>query len=158
MASHSLPVSLQQAQNERSKGAARTRTLPIVIAALIALLILFSWLHLIQALEIADTGRKIQLGEVELERIERTNNELKIKIARAQAPAKLVEAAAALGFRRSQPVYVAFPDSLPETVVNEDGGGVPIQADLEGWTEDDQTLLDFATRELDSLLEVEVAP
>jgi len=160
MASHSLPVSVHQAKKERNKGAARTHTLPIVIAGLVALLILFSWLRLIQALEIADTGRKIQTRTEELDGIERVNNELEIKIAKAQAPAKLAKAAADLGFGRSRPVYIPFPESLAGTTLNghggEDGAAVPVGRD--GWTEDEQTLWDFATRELGILLEVEATP
>jgi len=156
MASHSLPVSLQKTKKQRDKSADRTRTLPIVISALVALLILFSWLRLIQALEIADTGRKIQERTVELERIERINNELEILIAETKAPAKLAKAAADLGYGRSRPVYVPFPDSLAG--VNVGGGGADLPTDRESWTEDEQTLWDFATRELDTLLEVEVAP
>ena len=156
MASHSLPVPLQR-QNERSKGAAPTRTLSLVVAALVALLILLSWLHLIQALEIADTGRKIQAAEEELEQIERINNELRIKIAEGQTPAKVVAGAERLGFRRSQPVYVVFPDSLAEADTNAGGAGAPAPTSRDSWTEDERALFDFAAG-LEALLEVEVAP
>jgi hypothetical protein len=114
-------------------------------------------LHLIQALEIADTGRKIQAAEEELEQIERINNELRIRIAEGQTPAKVAAAAERLGFRRSQPVYVLFPDSLADADTSAAGPGAPAQIDRDSWTEDEWALFDFAAG-IEALLEVEVAP
>ncbi len=159
MASHSLPVPLPHAiKRERDAGTAQTHRLRIVIAVFVTLLILLSWLHLIQALEIASTGRDIQIQTEKLERIERTNNELRIKIAETLSPVNLAEAADELGFRASQPVYVLFPQSLVAPAENGNTDGSEPVTDYQGWTEDEQTLWDYASRELDTLLEVEAAP
>jgi cell division protein FtsB len=158
MASHSLPVPLPHAtRRERDVRVVRTHSLRAVIAVFVALLILLSWLHLIQALEIASTVREIQAKTEELERIERTNNEIRIEIAETLSPSRLAQAAEELGFRPSQPLYVPFPQSSVATPAKGETGDVGTVPGSENWTEDERTLWEYARGELETLLEVEAA-
>jgi hypothetical protein len=132
----------------------------IVIAAFVALLILFSWLRLILALEIASTGREIQQRTGDLERIQRLNDHKRAVIARAKSPQTLHDAAYAQGFRPYQPIYVSMPRPLvtsgDETTWGTGLTALPSEQRASALA--DQSLLDLASGELDNLFETEVAP
>ncbi len=80
-----------------------TRTILIIF---VALLILFSWLHFILALQIASTGRQIQIQTEELQKIERENTAILQDIAEAESPRRLAERARSLGYEPQQPIYL----------------------------------------------------
>jgi hypothetical protein len=126
----------------------------MVVAIVVTLLILFGWLRLILALEIASTGRQIQILNEELKEIERDNDYVGMRLADALDPAVLAVRAELAGFQPSKPDYVQMPP--PSAVV--------LQADPEPATEDEvlsratQSLLDLAAGGIDDLMESETAP
>jgi hypothetical protein len=156
VASHSLPIPLSSVRRPtRERAAVRTPSVRIVITVSIALLILFSWLRLILALEIASTGRQIQISSEELDRIKRDNQAMLLKIAEAMTPRELADLAAEWGFAAQKPVYVPAVLPSPEPVTEEGvatamGDEVPAPAD--------QSLSGIVSRQLDRLLEAECTP
>ena len=162
MASRSLPVPLPQAQSQnRERVVVRGPSVRVLVAVSVALLILFSWLRMILALEVASTGRQIQLRTQDLERIERGNDNLRLQISHALSPVRLAPLAEQMGFQSHQPVYVPWPD-LPAVEENpaltdqerlrlllDDGGSAAAQ---------DLSLLDAAVNELGVLLGTPEAP
>jgi len=82
------------------------------LIAFVALLILFRWLHLILALQIAATGRQLQIQQEELGRIERYNAMLRLAIAKATLPSRLATEAEQYGYGPRDPLYllIAVPD------------------------------------------------
>jgi hypothetical protein len=120
-----------------------------MIAVVITLLILFGWLRLILALEIASTGRQIQVLTEDKKQIERDNDYLSMRIAEALDPAVLASRAYDAGFRPSTPNYVPMPPpsaALPA----EDTTEVSDSSEL---SEIEQTLLELAASQLDDLIE-----
>lgn len=87
----------------------------IIVAVLVALLILFLWLHFILAQRIELAGREIQLKTEELHRIERHNHELRRKISIAGSQERLAERGEDLGYSPQQPVYLLVDRPLPPT-------------------------------------------
>jgi len=77
-----------------------------------ALLILFAWLHLILALQIASTGRQIQIATEELQKLKRDNMALVRDTAIAESEEKMAERAAALGYGPQAPVYLSLGQTL----------------------------------------------
>lgn len=162
MATQSLPVSASHVREQsQERATARTPSLRAVIAVFVALLILVSWLRLILALEIALTGRQIQMRTQELEAIERGNDLIRIDIARAESPTGLAELAYELGFRPRKPVYIPLASPLAGSSGDEAAGRTgpgTRSSSEETLNEDEQSLLDLATEELGPLLEAEAAP
>lgn len=78
----------------------------VVLGVLVALLILFYWLHFLVAHENESIGRKIQAQTEELARIERVNMALRQQVATTYAEAVMAERARALGYRPQQPLYL----------------------------------------------------
>lgn len=85
----------------------------IVIAVLVALLLLFLWLHFILAQQIESAGREIQLKTEELNKIERHNHELRREISIAASQQRMVERSERLGYEPQQPVYLLVDHPLP---------------------------------------------
>lgn len=85
-----------------------------VILGLVALLILFRWLHLILALQTATYGRDVQIRTEELMRLERQNNLLRSQIAEAESPLVLSERGLLLGLIPRTPVYLPVEVTPPE--------------------------------------------
>ncbi len=107
MASHSIPIAIAQAHKRtRSRAASQALSLRTAFFVLIALAILFGWLHVILSLEIASTGRQIQLKTGELEAIQRQNNLLRWQVAEAMSPEKLAARARELGYELRSPIYL----------------------------------------------------
>jgi len=143
MASHSLPVPVPRTRGQsRDRASVRGPSVRVLVAVSIALLILFSWLRVILALEIASTGRQIQLRAQDLDGIERGNDNLRLQISHALSPTRLAPLAEEMGFQPHKPVYVPWPE-LPAV---EEG---PDLADQE---------LDAAVNELGVLLGTPEAP
>lgn len=105
MASISLPLSQARKRTE-AKTANRTPSVRAIIIVCVALLILFGWLHLILALEIASTGRQIQIQTAQLDQIERRNDWLQWQAASVCSSANMAERAKSLGFEPQQPIYL----------------------------------------------------
>ncbi|MGD2205264.1 MAG: hypothetical protein PVH17_00675 [Anaerolineae bacterium] len=80
----------------------------------VALLILFRWLHLILALEIATNGRQIQLRTEELHKYERLNLAIQREIAEAESPRQLADRALSLGYRPHKPIYLRISKPLAQ--------------------------------------------
>ena len=77
-----------------------------------AVLILFAWLYLILALQIASTGRQIQMATEELNRLKRDNMALVHDIAVAESEEKMAARAAALGYGPQTPVYLPLDQAF----------------------------------------------
>jgi hypothetical protein len=155
MASQSLPIPLSPVRKSvRERAAVRTPSMRLVLAVSIALLILFSWLRLILALEIATTGRQIQLRTQELEKIERDSQVIQLKIAEAMSPSNLAKLNEEQGFAPHAPVYVPvsveFLGSPAEAPAAISAGAPPAS--------ESQSLWDIIVSKLDSLLEARVTP
>jgi hypothetical protein len=82
------------------------------LAAVVALLILSLWLHLILALEIERMGHDIDLRTEELERLQRENLARMGQITLLESQRRMAEEATALDFRPQQPLYLAVRQPL----------------------------------------------
>lgn len=115
MASQLLPTPFSQTR-EKTQMRATDRTLSArtVITIFIILLILFGWLHLILALEIASTGRQIQLKMDELLKIESENDDLQLETAEILSATEMVPRAESLGYSHQQPIYLQPPQATAQ--------------------------------------------
>lgn len=126
MTSRSLPIPLPNVRRQpRAIVSVNAPSLRAVIAVFIALFILFGWLHLILTLEIALTGREIQIKTEELEAITRHKSSLQEQISTMESPAVLAPAAHEMGFADRTPLYVPLPGELAD---QSSGGGSAWQA------------------------------
>ena len=100
---HPMPIRRPQLQIQAHIGIPSLRT---IILGLVALLILFRWLHLILALQTATAGREIQIRNGDLMRQQRQNSLLSREIAEAETPRALAERARQLGLVPRSPVYL----------------------------------------------------
>jgi len=162
MASHSLPIPLPRTRGQsRERVVARQPSVQVLIAVSVALLILFSWLRMILALEIASTGRKIQLKTEELERIERDNDKVRLQIAGALSPERLAPLAEEMGFQPQKPVYVPWSESGAEPansgITDQDRLQLLLQ-DGASTASEEPSLLDVAADEIEILLETTATP
>jgi hypothetical protein len=154
MASRSLQAPLPRVGKQSRVRAISTPSVRMVVAVVVTLLILFGWLRLILALEVASTGRQLQVLGEDLKEIERDNDYVGMRLAEALDPAVLAARAAEAGFQLSKPDYVPMPP--PSAVV--------LQADPAPATEAEvlsnatQFLLELAAGEIDDLMESESAP
>jgi len=113
VASHSLPIALRQAtKRSQAHASVRVPTLRTASIILIAVLILFRWLHLILALDITSTGRQIQKKTMELHQLERANAELQLQVAEGESPGRLSEEAARLGYQPRPPLYISVDQPM----------------------------------------------
>lgn len=118
MASQSLPIQVPQTKSWMRAGArAVNRVLPLwtIVAILAALLILFGWLHLILALQVAATNRTIQERTLELEAIERDQSTIVLEMAEAKSPQSLEARALRGEFEAHRPLYLILPQDPVET-------------------------------------------
>ena len=120
----------------------------------VALLILFAWLHLILALQIASTGRQIQIATEELNKLKRENMAVVQDTAVAESEENMTRRAEALGYRLQTPVYLSLGQTLPATGPAVSGSGAQDNAgrpagDSQDWILSqfllDTTLYDTAT-------------
>jgi hypothetical protein len=124
MASHSLPVPYRQpSQHALTQGATRVPSLRTVAIVFVILLILFQWLHLILALEMAATSREMQLITEEIEQQERLNALLLRAIAEAESPRRLGKHAEILGYMPGTRVYIEL-DHPPDQASGKPQSGV----------------------------------
>lgn len=107
MASHSAPMPAAQAR-ERTRAGENNRALPVqaAIGIFAVLLILFSWLHLVSALQVASTDRQIYERGKELEKLERDNAAILLQSAESWTPKGLEEEAIRQGYKPQIPLYI----------------------------------------------------
>ena len=119
-----------------------------------ALLILFAWLQLILALQIASTGRQIQIATEELNRLKRDNTAVILDTAVTESAEELSKRATALGYGPQPPVYLVLGQTFATTgaaVENSGSGnhGRPVAAGYQNRTLSefllDTTLYDTST-------------
>ncbi len=115
MASRSLQAPLSRVGKQSRVRAISTPSVRMVVAVVVTLLILFGWLRLILALEVASTGRQLQVLSEDLKEIERDNDYVGMRLAGALDPAVLAARAEEAGFQLSKPDYVQMPP--PSAVV-----------------------------------------
>lgn len=96
-----------------------------VLAAFIIVLILFLWLHFVLALQVASTGRQIQIGTEELQEQVRANEAIQRDIAEAESPRAMATRARDLGYGPQTPVYL--PLSRPVSQPG-DGTGATVRS------------------------------
>ncbi len=98
----------QAHRRTRTRAADQALSLRTVFFVLLALAILFGWLHAILSLEIASTGRQIQLRTEELAALQRENNLLRWQVAEAMSPEKLAGRAREMGYELRPPLYLSL--------------------------------------------------
>mgnify|MGYP001823096172 FL=1 len=131
MASHSLPVPVPLAR-ERSllHVAYRLPSLRIAVAAFAALLILFAWLHLLLAMQIASTNRLITERTAELSRLERDKQVILLKIAQSESPIVMTQRLLEEGFVRQELMYLDVSQTAAQSMTGENEQPVvPIAAE-----------------------------
>jgi hypothetical protein len=84
----------------------RLPSLRVAVAVFTALLILFAWLHLLVAMQIASTDRLIIQRTAELERLEREKQAILLKIAEGKSPHVMTQRLLDEGFLRQELVYL----------------------------------------------------
>jgi cell division protein FtsB len=101
-----------------------------VLAVFVVVVILSLWLHFVLALQIASTGRQIQIKTEELHKLDRTNAALMREVARAESPRALAARAHDLGYQPQAPIYLPLsrPVSQPGAETGETGAGSAAQA------------------------------
>lgn len=127
MASHSLPVPIQQAR-ERSQVRMPSHRLPslgVAIAIFAALLILFAWLHLMVSMQISSINRLILQKEEELERLERDTEAIMLKVAREESPGAMKQRGDAAGYVKGDRIYIELTQPLVQEMEMEEGQQVP---------------------------------
>lgn len=112
MASRSIPIPFRKSEQTRTQTMVYAPSLRTAVIAFIAVLILFRWLHLILALQIAGTGRQIQAQTDQLHQLERQNASLLDQASLAQSPQDLADRAEELGYRSGTPVYLTSDKPL----------------------------------------------
>jgi hypothetical protein len=105
---------LGTSQQARVRNGRRIPALHIVIAVLIALLLLFLWMHFLLAMQIEATGREIQEEMVVLDRFERQNAALGRKIAESSSQEVLVRRVQEMGYELKTPHYLSLARPLLE--------------------------------------------
>ncbi len=106
MSSQLSPVLLRYKRNRASAAG-------IALAVLVALLILFWWLHFIIAQKIESAGREVEVRTEELHRIERHNQELRRKISIAGSQERMAERSESMGYTPQRPIYLLVDQALP---------------------------------------------
>jgi hypothetical protein len=111
----------------------RTLSPKTLVVVFVAVLILFRWLHLMLALEVAATGRQIQLASEELQRHEWRIDRLEKEIAEAESPRALAIMVQQLGLEPRQPEYVPLEEGtgLGVQVPGRDGSVVATRSQTE---------------------------
>ena len=107
MTRNALPVPVPE-RRALSKLRAVLRNLSprAMIVIFVAVLILFRWLHLILALEVAATGRQIQIASEERQKHEWQIDRLEKEIAEAESPKRLAILVPLRGIEPRPPEYL----------------------------------------------------
>ncbi len=107
-------------------------SLRTAVIAFIVVLILFRWLHLILALQIAGTGRQIQEQTDTLLQLQRQNASLLDQASLAGSPQDLLDRSEQLGYRPGTPVYLNSDKPLATATGDGQAGEVSSPLDLAG--------------------------
>jgi hypothetical protein len=99
-------------QQARARSSQRIPALHIVVAVVIAVLLLFLWMHFLLAMQIEATGRQIQEERVTLERLERQNAALARRIAESSSQDFLKRRAEDMGYELRAPHYLPLARPL----------------------------------------------
>lgn len=86
-----------------------------MLAVLVIVTILLLWLHFVLALQIASTGRQIQIATEDLHKLKRSNAAILREISEAESPRRLAERAYDLGYRPQTPIYLPLAGTLSQT-------------------------------------------
>lgn len=161
MASQSLPIPLPKV-HERTQAhlATHAPSLKVVFIAFVALLILFLWLHLILAEDIATTGREIQTQTEVLHGLERDIAVLQRRIAEPESQHIMSQRAEQAEYELRKPIYVTVsrPLSKPEGEAAREGMQLPTNGTASGASPIQASLGDILVRESDIRSESEVTP
>lgn len=103
---------LGTSQQARVRSSRRVPVLHIVVAVVIAVLLLFLWMHFILAMQIEATGRQIQEERVVLERLERQNAALGRRIAEGSSQNLLTRRAQDMDYELRTPHYLLLARPL----------------------------------------------
>ncbi len=161
MTSRSLPIAFPNVRRQpRAIVNVHAPSLRAVIAVFIALVILFGWLHLILTLEIALTGREIQIKTEELEAITRHKSSLQQQISTLESPAVLAPAAYDMGFADRAPLYVPLPGEMADlSNTNVSAWQATSDKGLDGDTgPSGGTILNLSTETLTALFTAQATP
>jgi hypothetical protein len=126
-------------------------------------LILFAWLHLILGLQIASTGREIQVTTEELEKFKRDNLAIMHQIAVAESQENTAARAVALGYGPQAPLYLPVAQPFARTITGMESGyeaqGVPALAASGSYDRSlSQFLLDYTPYHLTAASETGTEP
>ena len=107
MARNSLPVPVPERRPlSRLLGFVRSLSPKTLVVVLVAVILLFRWLHLVLALDIAATGRRIQLVTQQQQKHEWKIDQLEKLIAEAESPRTLAVVVEQLGLEPGRPEFV----------------------------------------------------
>ena len=96
----------------RVRNSRRIPVLHIVVAVVIAVLLLFLWMHFLLAMQIEATGRQIHEEMVVLDRLERQNAALGRKISESNSQELLNRRAEEMGYEIRTPHYLPLARPL----------------------------------------------
>jgi hypothetical protein len=115
MASRSLPIPLPQARTRNQvQTTNRLPSVRVAIAVFAALLILFGWLHLLLAMELATTDRLIQARRAVLAVQKRDNAAMLLKISVAVSPINMQQRLELEDLQHTKPLFLLLPQADSE--------------------------------------------
>jgi hypothetical protein len=121
MASHSLPIPVPQARvRSEAHTSSRLPSVQVTIAVFAALLILFGWLHLLLAMQIASTDRQILSKNEELRMQKRDNAAVLRHIAEAESPRNMEDRIELEDYQVGGRVYLYLPELAEEDAPGSD--------------------------------------
>ena len=161
MASHSLPVPSERTQ-VRTRVQGSTPVLPIRTAIMVfsALLILFGWLHLILALQIASTDRQILEQSSVLDKAKRDKAAIMLQLAKAQSPEEMEKRAIRAKYRRQEPLYLFMAQSSVEHINAPAAESTSLAASIatENSQPQEESLLETFISELADWIKAQIVP
>jgi hypothetical protein len=157
VASQTPSVTFQRKRRSLSAG-------QIFVAALVVLVILFLWLHLILALGIEATGRQIQTKTAELERTRRQILDRRQKVAQARSLEILASRARELGYQPQVPIYLLLLGPAGQPTSDVGGGEMHLPGTVAGASGAEASALETLSlwvalaQRLDTSMETETGP
>ena len=125
-------ISRRSLPSKRMEKAAPISIVPVRTALFggAALLILFAWLHLILALQIASTGRQIQIATEQLDKLKRDSMAVIRDTAIIESEENMTRRATAIGYGPQAPVYLSLGQTLTTAGPAVGSNGAQNSADL----------------------------
>lgn len=136
----------------------------IFVAALVVLVVLFLWLHLILALGIEATGRQIQAKTAELEKTRRQIIARRQKVAQARSQEVLARRAREIGYQPQVPIYLLLLGSEDQSTSKAGRGEMHSPGTVAGATGAEVSALETLSlwvalaQRLDTSMEIETGP